>query len=183
GPLLDFAVSLLNKNIRTVTTKNGDFTGLGIYDTFMVLPRHAMAHGEVAINGKTIEVEDAYDLVDTTQTSLELTVVKLKQNEKFRDIRSLIPDQISETTEALVIVNTPAYPNLFMPVGAVKDYGYLNLAGRPTHRTLMYNFPTRAGQCGGVAISMGKVIGIHIGGNGAQGFAAALLRRYFTQPQ
>ncbi|BAW98044.1 polyprotein [Enterovirus AN12] len=183
GPLLDFAMSLLKKNIRTVVTKTGEFTGLGVYDTFMVLPRHAMAHGEVEVDGKKVEIEDAYDLNDTTQTSLELTVIKLKQNEKFRDIRSLIPDQISETTEALVIVNTSAYPNLFMPVGAVKDYGYLNLAGRPTHRTLMYNFPTRAGQCGGVAVSMGKVIGIHIGGNGAQGFAAALLRRYFTQPQ
>nr|BAW98047.1 polyprotein [Enterovirus F] len=183
GPLLDFAMSLLKKNIRTVVTKTGEFTGLGVYDTFMVLPRHAMAHGEVEVDGKRVEIEDAYDLNDTTQTSLELTVLKLKQNEKFRDIRSLIPDQISETTEALVIVNTSAYPNLFMPVGAVKDYGYLNLAGRPTHRTLMYNFPTRAGQCGGVAVSMGKVIGIHIGGNGAQGFAAALLRRYFTQPQ
>nr|WEM34770.1 polyprotein [Enterovirus E] len=183
GPLLDFAMSLLKKNIRTVVTKTGEFTGLGVYDTFMVLPRHAMAHGEVEVDGKKVEIEDAYDLNDTTQTSLELTVLKLKQNEKFRDIRSLIPDQISETTEALVIVNTSVYPNLFMPVGAVKDYGYLNLAGRPTHRTLMYNFPTRAGQCGGVAVSMGKVIGIHIGGNGAQGFAAALLRRYFTQPQ
>lgn len=183
GPLLDFAMSLLKKNIRTVVTKTGEFTGLGVYDTFMVLPRHAMANGTVQIDGKEVALEDAYDLNDTTQTSLELTVVKLKQNEKFRDIRSLIPDQISETTEALTIVNTSAYPNLFMPVGAVKDYGYLNLAGRPTHRTLMYNFPTRAGQCGGVVVSMGKIIGIHIGGNGAQGFAAALLRRYFTQPQ
>nr|QGA89259.1 polyprotein [Enterovirus F] len=183
GPLVDFAVSLLKKNIKTVVTKTGEFTGLGIYDTFMVLPRHAMAHDEIQIDGKTVQIEDAYDLNDTTQTSLELTIVKLKQNEKFRDIRSMIPDSISEYSEALVIVNTSAYPNLFMPVGAVKDYGYLNLAGRPTHRTLMYNFPTRAGQCGGVAISMGKIIGIHIGGNGAQGFSAALLRRYFTQPQ
>nr|WVH45241.1 polyprotein [Enterovirus F] len=183
GPLLDFAVSMLKKNVRTVTTATGEFTGLGIYDTFMVLPRHAMANGSITVDGKKVELEDAYDLNDSTQTSLELTIVKLKQNEKFRDIRALIPENISEVNEALVVVNTSAYPSLFMPVGAVKDYGYLNLAGRPTHRILMYNFPTKAGQCGGVVVSTGKVIGIHVGGNGAQGFAAALLRRYFTEPQ
>nr|UUB77413.1 polyprotein [Enterovirus E] len=183
GPLLDFAVSMLKKNVRTVTTATGEFTGLGIYDTFMVLPRHAMANGSITVDGKKVELEDAYDLNDSTQTSLELTIVKLKQNEKFRDIRALIPESISEVSEALVVVNTSAYPSLFMPVGAVKDYGYLNLAGRPTHRVLMYNFPTKAGQCGGVVVSTGKVIGIHVGGNGAQGFAAALLRRYFTEPQ
>ncbi len=183
GPLFDFAVSLMKKNVRTVVTAAGEFTGLGIYDNVMVLPRHAMAHDKIMVDGKEVQLEDAYDLNDQTQTSLELTIVKLKQNEKFRDIRSLIPDTISNVNEALVVVNTSAYPNLFMPVGAVKDYGYLNLAGRPTHRVLMYNFPTRAGQCGGVVVSMGKVVGIHVGGNGAQGFAASLLRRYFTEPQ
>nr|AXU25490.1 polyprotein [Enterovirus E] len=183
GPLFDFGVSLLKKNIRTVKTSTGEFTALGVYDTVIVLPRHAMPGKTIEMGGKDIEVLDAYDLNDQTDTSLELTVVKLKMNEKFRDIRAMIPDQITDYSEAVVVVNTSHYPQLFMPVGRVKDYGFLNLAGRPTHRVLMYDFPTKAGQCGGVVISMGKIVGVHVGGNGAQGFAASLLRRYFTAEQ
>lgn len=183
GPLFDFGVSLLKKNIRTVKTSTGEFTALGVHDTVIVLPRHAMPGKTIEMNGRDIEVLDAYDLNDKTDTSLELTIVKLKMNEKFRDIRAMIPDQITDYNEAVVVVNTSYYPQLFMPVGRVKDYGFLNLAGRPTHRVLMYEFPTKAGQCGGVVISMGKVVGVHVGGNGAQGFAASLLRRYFTAEQ
>nr|NP_740454.1 Protease(3C) [Enterovirus E] len=183
GPLFDFGVSLLKKNIRTVKTGAGEFTALGVYDTVVVLPRHAMPGKTIEMNGKDIEVLDAYDLNDKTDTSLELTIVKLKMNEKFRDIRAMVPDQITDYNEAVVVVNTSYYPQLFTCVGRVKDYGFLNLAGRPTHRVLMYEFPTKAGQCGGVVISMGKIVGVHVGGNGAQGFAASLLRRYFTAEQ
>nr|UUB81767.1 polyprotein [Enterovirus E] len=183
GPLFDFGVSLLKKNIRTVRTSAGEFTALGVYDTVIVLPRHAMPGKTIEMNGKDIEVLDAYDLNDKTDTSLELTIVKLKMNEKFRDIRAMIPDQITDYNEAVVVVNTSYYPQLFMPVGRVKDYGFLKPSGRPTHRVLMYEFPTKAGQCGGVVVSMGKIVGIHVGGNGAQGFAASLLRRYFIAEQ
>ncbi|KRX29732.1 Uncharacterized protein T05_4951, partial [Trichinella murrelli] len=72
---------------------------------------------------------------------------------------------------------------MFVPVGDVVQYGFLNLSGKPTHRTMMYNFPTKAGQCGGVVTSVGKIVGIHIGGNGRQGFCAGLKRSYFASAQ
>nr|QCI55821.1 polyprotein [Enterovirus G] len=183
GPLMDFGVGMMKKNIVTVRTGAGEFTGLGVHDRVLVLPKHSHPAEIVVIDGKETPVEDAYNLVDEQGVSLELTLVTLKRNEKFRDIRAMIPENPCGTNEAVVCVNTSNLPNAFLPVGRVEYYGYLNLAGSPTHRTMMYNFPTKAGQCGGVVLSTGKVLGIHIGGNGAQGFCAALKRSYFTKPQ
>nr|ADW78250.1 polyprotein [Porcine enterovirus 9] len=183
GPLMDFGVGMMKKNIVTVRTGAGEFTGLGVYDRVLVLPKHSHPAEIVVIDGKETAVEDAYNLTDEEGVSLELTLVTLKRNEKFRDIRAMIPVNPCGTNEAVVCVNTSNFPNAFLPVGKVEYYGYLNLAGSPTHRTMMYNFPTKAGQCGGVVLSTGKVLGIHIGGNGAQGFCAALKRSYFTKPQ
>nr|UJQ88289.1 MAG: polyprotein [Porcine enterovirus 9] len=183
GPLMDFGVGMMKKNIVTVRTGAGEFTGLGVYDRVIVLPKHSHPAEIVMIDGKETPVEDAYNLTDEQGVSLELTLVTLKRNEKFRDIRAMIPENPCGTNEAVVCVNTSNFPNAFLPVGKVEYYGYLNLAGSPTHRTMMYNFPTKAGQCGGVVLSTGKVLGIHIGGNGAQGFCAALKRSYFTKPQ
>nr|UWR86913.1 polyprotein [Enterovirus G] len=183
GPLMDFGVGMMRKNIVTVRTGAGEFTGLGVYDQVLVLPKHSHPAEFVIVDGKETPVLDAYNLTDEDGVSLELTLVTLKRNEKFRDIRAMIPENPSGTNEAVVCVNTSNFPNAFLPVGKVEYYGYLNLAGSPTHRTMMYNFPTKAGQCGGVVLSTGKVLGIHIGGNGAQGFCAALKRSYFTKPQ
>ncbi len=183
GPLMDFGVGMMKKNIVTVRTGAGEFTGLGVYDRVLVLPKHSHPAEIVVVDGKETAVEDAYNLTDEEGVSLELTLVTLKRNEKFRDIRAMIPVNPCGTNEAVVCVNTSNFPNAFLPVGKVEYYGYLNLAGSPTHRTMMYNFPTKAGQCGGVVLSTGKVLGIHIGGNGAQGFCAALKRSYFTKPQ
>nr|BBC70754.1 polyprotein [Enterovirus G] len=183
GPLMDFGVGMMKKNIVTVRTGAGEFTGLGVYDRVLVLPKHSHPAEIVVIDGKETAVEDAYNLTDEEGVSLELALVTLKRNEKFRDIRAMIPVNPCGTNEAVVCVNTSNFPNAFLPVGKVEYYGYLNLAGSPTHRTMMYNFPTKAGQCGGVVLSTGKVLGIHIGGNGAQGFCAALKRSYFTKPQ
>uniref|UniRef100_O41174 Genome polyprotein n=2 Tax=Porcine enterovirus 9 (strain UKG/410/73) TaxID=64141 RepID=POLG_PEV9U len=183
GPLMDFGVGMMKKNIVTVRTGAGEFTGLGVHDHVLVLPKHSHPAEIVVVDGKETPVEDAYNLTDEQGVSLELTLVTLKRNEKFRDIRAMIPENPCGTNEAVVCVNTSNFPNAFLPVGKVEYYGYLNLAGSPTHRTMMYNFPTKAGQCGGVVLSTGKVLGIHIGGNGAQGFCAALKRSYFTKPQ
>nr|UAJ21489.1 polyprotein [Porcine enterovirus G]UAJ21490.1 polyprotein [Porcine enterovirus G] len=183
GPLMDFGVGMMKKNIVTVRTGAGEFTGLGVYDTVLVLPKHSHPAEIVVVDGVETPVEDAYNLTDEQGVSLELTLVTLKRNAKFRDIRAMIPEHPCGTNEAVVCVNTSNFPNMFLPVGKVEYYGYLNLAGSPTHRTMMYNFPTKAGQCGGVVLSTGKILGVHIGGNGAQGFCAALKRSYFTKPQ
>nr|ACT31466.1 polyprotein [Enterovirus C96] len=183
GPGFDYAVAMAKRNILTATTSKGEFTMLGVYDNVAILPTHAAPGETIVIDGREIEVLDAEALEDQSGINLEITIVRLKRNEKFRDIRPHIPTQITETNDGVLIVNTSKYPNMYVPVGAVTEQGYLNLGGRQTARTLMYNFPTRAGQCGGVITCTGKVIGIHVGGNGSHGFAAALKRSYFTQSQ
>ncbi|AAL69633.2 polyprotein [enterovirus A123] len=183
GPALDFALSLLRKNIRQIQTDRGHFTMLGVRDRLAVVPRHAEPGNTIWIEGKQVKVLDAVELVDEQQVNLELTLVTLDMNEKFRDITKFIPEDIEVANEATLVINTLQMPSMFIPVGKVENYGFLNLSGRPTHRTLMYNFPTKAGQCGGVVTSVGKIIGIHVGGNGKQGFCAALKRCYFTSEQ
>nr|AGS09871.1 polyprotein [Poliovirus 1] len=183
GPGFDYAVAMAKRNIVTATTSKGEFTMLGVHDNVAVLPTHASPGETIIIDGKEVEVLDAKALEDQAGTNLEITIVTLKRNEKFRDIRPHIPTQITETNDGVLIVNTSKYPNMYVPVGAVTEQGYLNLGGRQTARTLMYNFPTRAGQCGGIITCTGKVIGMHVGGNGSHGFAAALKRSYFVQSQ
>nr|QMS47693.1 polyprotein [Enterovirus C] len=183
GPGFDYAVAMAKRNIVTATTSKGEFTMLGVHDNVAILPTHAAPGDTIVIDGKEVEILDAKALEDQAGTNLEITIITLKRNEKFRDIRPHIPTQITETNDGVLIVNTSKYPNMYVPVGAVTEQGYLNLGGRQTARTLMYNFPTRAGQCGGVITCTGKVIGMHVGGNGSHGFAAALKRSYFTQSQ
>lgn len=183
GPGFDYAVAMAKRNIVTATTSKGEFTMLGVHDNVAILPTHASPGESIVIDGKEVEILDAKALEDQAGTNLEITIITLKRNEKFRDIRQHIPTQITETNDGVLIVNTSKYPNMYVPVGAVTEQGYLNLGGRQTARILMYNFPTRAGQCGGVITCTGKVIGMHVGGNGSHGFAAALKRSYFTQSQ
>nr|AGA18497.1 polyprotein [Enterovirus C104] len=183
GPVFDYAVAMARRNILTATTSKGEFTMLGIYDRVAVLPTHSNPGDTIVLAGREVKIIDAKRLVDNNEVNLEITVVTLDRNEKFRDIRAHLPTTIQETNDAVLAVNTSKYPNMFIPVGAVSEQGMLNLGGRPTNRTLMYNFPTKAGQCGGVVMATGKVIGIHVGGNGSHGFAAALKRSYFNEEQ
>nr|QGL06947.1 polyprotein [Echovirus E21] len=183
GPAFEFAVAMMKRNSSTVKTEYGEFTMLGIYDRWAVLPRHARPGPTILMNDQEVGVLDAKELVDKDGTNLELTLLKLNRNEKFRDIRGFLAREEVEVNEAVLAINTSKFPNMYIPVGQVTDYGFLNLGGTPTKRMLMYNFPTRAGQCGGVLMSTGKVLGIHVGGNGHQGFSAALLKHYFNDEQ
>nr|QOK36417.1 polyprotein [Coxsackievirus A8] len=183
GPSLDFALSLLRRNIRQVQTDQGHFTMLGVRDRLAVLPRHSQPGKTIWVEHKLVNILDAVELVDEQGVNLELTLITLDTNEKFRDITKFIPENIGAASDATLVINTEHMPSMFIPVGDVVQYGFLNLSGKPTHRTMMYNFPTKAGQCGGVVTSVGKVIGIHIGGNGRQGFCAGLKRSYFASEQ
>nr|QER78682.1 polyprotein [Echovirus E24] len=183
GPAFEFAVAMMKRNSSTVKTEYGEFTMLGVYDRWAVLPRHAKPGPTILMNDQEVGVVDAKELVDKDGTNLELTLLKLNRNEKFRDIRGFLAKEEVEVNEAVLAINTSKFPNMYIPVGQVTDYGFLNLGGTPTKRMLMYNFPTRAGQCGGVLMSTGKVLGIHVGGNGHQGFSAALLKHYFNDEQ
>nr|WHA31321.1 polyprotein [Coxsackievirus B2]WHA31322.1 polyprotein [Coxsackievirus B2] len=183
GPAFEFAVAMMKRNSSIAKTEYGEFTMLGIYDKWAVLPRHAKPGPTILMNDQEVGVIDAKELVDRDGTNLELTLLKLNRNEKFRDIRGFLAKEEIEVNEAVLAINTSKFPNMYIPVGQVTDYGFLNLGGTPTKRMLMYNFPTRAGQCGGVLMSTGKVLGIHVGGNGHQGFSAALLKHYFNDEQ
>nr|ADV57354.1 polyprotein [rhinovirus B100] len=179
GPNTEFALSLLRKNIVTITTEKGEFTGLGIYDQICVIPTHAQPGDSVLVNGQKIQVRDKYKLVDPENVNLELTILILDRNEKFRDIRNFISEDV-EGLEATLVIHSNHFTNTILDVGPITMAGLINLSSTPTNRMIRYDYPTKTGQCGGVLCTTGKIFGIHVGGNGRQGFSAQLRRRKVT---
>ncbi|ABF51181.1 polyprotein [rhinovirus B35] len=182
GPNTEFALSLLRKNIVTITTEKGEFTGLGIYDQICVIPTHAQPGDSVLVNGQKIQVRDKYKLVDPENVNLELTILILDRNEKFRDIRNFISEDV-EGLEATLVIHSNHFTNTILDVGPITMAGLINLSSTPTNRMIRYDYPTKTGQCGGVLCTTGKIFGIHVGGNGRQGFSAQLRRQYFVSKQ
>lgn len=183
GPQEEFGRSLIKHNTCVVTTSNGKFTGLGIYDNVMIIPTHADAGQEVEIDGIKTKVSDAYDLHNMHGIKLEITVLKLNRNEKFRDIRKYIPESEDDYPECcLALVANQTEPTI-LEVGDCCSYGNILLSGNQTARMIKYNYPTKSGFCGGVLYKIGLVLGIHVGGNGRDGFSAMLLRSYFNEQQ
>nr|WAK75533.1 polyprotein [rhinovirus A12] len=183
GPVEEFGRSLIKHNTRIVTTKNGKFTGLGIYDNLMVIPTHADPEKVVQIDGINVNVIDSYDLCNKQGVKLEITVIKLDQNEKFRDIRKFIPDREDDYPECHLALTANQEQPTILEVGDAVSYGNILLSGNETARMIKYNYPTKSGYCGGVLYKIGQIVGIHVGGNGRDGFSAMLLRSYFTNFQ
>nr|ARE30262.1 polyprotein [rhinovirus B72] len=182
GPNTEFALSLLRKNIVTITTDKGEFTGLGIYDHICVVPTHAQPNDNVLINGQKVQIKDKFKLVDPDNINLELTILDLNRNEKFRDIRAFISEDF-EGVEATLVVHSNNYTNTILEVGPVTMAGLINLSNTPTNRMIRYEYATKTGQCGGVLCATGRIFGIHVGGNGRQGFSAQLKKQYFVEKQ
>nr|QXL74846.1 polyprotein [rhinovirus A101] len=183
GPQEEFGRSLIKHNSCIVTTCNGKFTGLGIYDNVMIIPTHADAGTQVEIDGIKTDVVDSYDLCNSQGVKLEITVLKLKRNEKFRDIRKYIPETEDDYPECcLALVANQIEPTI-IEVGDCLSYGNILLSGSQTARMIKYNYPTKSGYCGGILYKIGLVLGIHVGGNGRDGFSAMLLRSYFNEQQ
>lgn len=183
GPEEEFGRSLIKHNTCVVTTDNGKFTGLGIYDRYMIVPTHSDPGKVVQIDGINTNVLDAYDLHNKDGIKLEITVIKLDRNEKFRDIRKYIPENEDDYPDCnLALVANQVEPTI-ISVGDVISYGNILLSGNQTARMLKYNYPTKSGYCGGVLYKIGSIIGIHVGGNGRDGFSAMLLRSYFSETQ
>nr|AEP69145.1 polyprotein [Rhinovirus A] len=183
GPEEEFGMSIIKNNTCVVTTTNGKFTGLGIYDRVLILPTHADPGSEIQVNGIHTKVLDSYDLYNKEGVKLEITVLKLDRNEKFRDIRKYIPESEDDYPECnLALVANQAEPTI-IKVGDVVSYGNILLSGTQTARMLKYNYPTKSGYCGGVLYKIGQILGIHVGGNGRDGFSSMLLRSYFTEQQ
>lgn len=182
GPNTEFALSLLRKNIVTITTEKGEFTGLGVYDHVCVIPTHAQPGESVLLNGQKVHLKDKYKLVDPENVNLELTIIVLDRNEKFRDIRGFISED-AEGLDASLVIHSNNYTNTILDVGPITMAGLINLSSTPTNRMIRYDYPTRTGQCGGVLCTTGKIFGIHVGGNGRQGFSAQLRKQYFVAKQ
>nr|UBI50764.1 polyprotein [rhinovirus A30] len=183
GPEEEFGLSLLKHNSCVVTTENGKFTGLGIHDRIMIVPTHADPGKEVQIDGITTRVTDSYDLYNKDGIKLEITVLKLDRNEKFRDIRKYIPSNEDDYPDCNLALSANQPEPTIISVGDVVSYGNILLSGNQTARMLKYNYPTKSGYCGGVLYKIGQVLGIHVGGNGRDGFSAMLLRSYFADTQ
>nr|WIW43224.1 MAG: polyprotein [Rousettus madagascariensis picornavirus] len=179
GPDVEFASKLLNQSLFDVVTSKGSFTGLGIYDTWVLLPKHSLPGETIMLDGLTHKVLDAVDL-ESPQGSLELTAIKLERPTKFRDVRKFFPERFTTEPECLLVLNNSSFKRMTIPVGRTTAFGFLNLSCKPTYNTCTYPYPTRSGQCGGVICKSGKIIAMHIGGDGVNGYGAILTNSMFS---
>lgn len=179
GPQEEFGRSLLKHNACVVTTENGKFTGLGIYDNVMIVPTHADVGKSVEIDGIQVKVSDSYDLYNSQGVKLEITVVKLNRNEKFRDIRKYIPDSEDDYPDCCLALLANQPEPTIIEVGDSCSYGNILLSGTQTARMIKYNYPTKSGFCGGVLYKIGLVLGIHVGGNGRKWFFCYVIKILF----
>uniref|UniRef100_A0AAU7PJ66 Genome polyprotein n=1 Tax=Duck sapelovirus TaxID=3163392 RepID=A0AAU7PJ66_9PICO len=180
-PDLQYIQALLNNNIFPIETGSGPYTALGIYERWFVLPKHAVVE-PMMVAGKQIECDDIVDLRSNGK-ELELVALHCPTLNEFRDIRKHLPESIHGEDGCYLVMNSSVYPRMNIAVGRVSVFGLLNLDMQMTYNTLTYAYPTKTGQCGGVVCKAGQILGIHIGGDGSNGYAASLKRSYFTALQ
>nr|WMU10879.1 polyprotein [Boosepivirus sp.] len=178
----EFELSLLRKSLFQVKTEKGEFTGVGLYEKFMILPTHACPTSRVEFESKEYNVLEIFNL-SNDKGPLEVSVVKLDRPVNFRDIRNYLPEHFS-SVKCNLVVNSTLFPNYLVDVGRVSSFGYLNLSYKNVYNTCTYMFPTRIGQCGGLLVTQDhKIIAMHIGGDGANGYGAILTRKMFAEIQ
>lgn len=183
GPEHEFGMALIKRNCHIATTDRGDFNLLGIYDNCAVIPTHAQVEDTILIDGVETKVLKQTIVTDENDVDTEITILWLDRNEKFRDIRRFIPDYQRDWQGMRLVTNVPKFPMFDAEVGDVIPYGDINLSGNPTTRLLKYDYPTKPGQCGGVILNTGNIVGIHVGGNGRVGYCASLTKSYFASAQ
>lgn len=176
GPDMEFASKLMNQSLFNVQTQKGIFTGLGIHGKWLLLPKHAQPDEKITLDGKEFVIEDCV-VIENGSGSLELVAVKINRPVDFRDIRKFVPDHFTQEKECMLVVDNELFPRMFCPVGTVSMFGFLNLSNSATYNTCQYRYPTRSGQCGGVICKSGKILAMHIGGDGANGYGAILTKR------
>nr|AIF74260.1 polyprotein [Bat picornavirus] len=182
GPDTEFINKLMASNLLQVTTTKGPYTGLAIKDNILVLPVHSGVGESILIKGDKYEVEDAYELC-TQNGPTEILVVKVKKTEKWRDITKFFPDCISTEKACWLAMDSELFPRMLFPVGTCSPYGNISLSGRGVVNVLCYAYPTKTGQCGGVVCKAGKIVGMHIGGDGFNGYCAGFKRSFFSEFQ
>lgn len=176
SPDMEFINKLFKQSLFEVKTEKGLFTGLGLYDTWILLPKHSRPDGDILLDGNKFEIKEVVE-IENKQGSLELVVVNIDRPVKFRDIRKYLPDHFSKEKDCFLVMNTALFPKLWCPVGEVSSFGFLNLSHHATYNTCRYHYPTKSGQCGGVICKSGKIIAMHIGGDGKNGYGAILTKK------
>lgn len=181
GGSMEFGRKLMDSSLFDVKTDEGWFSGLGLYGQWFLLPGHAHPGDQVELEGITFNVVDVVSLHNKSG-SLELVAVKIDRPVNFRDIRKYFKDSFSPEHGCTLLVNNKHYPRMFAPVGSVTSYGRIMLNFDPVQNTCIYHYPTRSGQCGGVVVSpQNKILAMHIGGDGANGYGAILKASLFTR--
>lgn len=182
GPDVEFINKLFKSNLLSVVTSKGPYTALAIRDNIIVLPVHSGVGSTIMVNNVNYNVLDSYEMM-TKHGSTELCVVELDRQEKYRDITKYLVECSTQEKGCWLAMDSELYPRLLFPVGTASPYGNINLSGKSVVSVLTYQYPTKTGQCGGVVCKAGKIIGMHIGGDGLNGYCALLKRSYFCQQQ
>nr|WPV63301.1 MAG: polyprotein [Jingmen bat picornavirus 1] len=176
GPDVEFVNKLFKQSLFDVETPKGHFSGLGLYGKWILLPKHSCPDDNLIVEGISYNILDIVDL-ENKQGSLELTAVKVDRPVDFRDVRKYLPEHFTREKDCFLAVDNAYFPRMFCPVGTVSMFGFLNLSHKPTYNTCTYPYPTRTGQCGGVVCKAGKILAMHIGGDGSNGYGAILTKR------
>nr|AXF38656.1 MAG: polyprotein [Avocet picornavirus B] len=180
-PDTQFATSLLRHNIFPVKTGSGYYTALGVFGTKVLLPTHAV-DDYLEVDGKQHDFTVVADYFkDGVKT--EMTLIDVPTLQDFKDIRKFLKPSFVPVKDALLVLNTPDMPRMVVPLRRVTRFGNLNLSGNNTANTIFYQSPTKKGYCGAVVMKAGYIIGMHIGGDGVNGFAALLTSSYFATEQ
>lgn len=175
----DFMQKLLLSNLLPVVTSVSEFTGLGLKDRFLLLPTHAIGRERShSVAGVERQIKCVYHL-DRRNLPLELSVVEYSDGDQFRDITRFFPEQQMNGHNATLVINSPSRPRMQIPVKNFWSYGTLNMSGTLVSNTICYDAQTFKGACGGVLIKPGKIIAMHIAGDGYSGYGAALTRGIF----
>nr|YP_010808983.1 3C [Bovine picornavirus] len=173
----EFERSLLKRNLFPTVTEKGGFSGIGLFDKWMMLPTHAGPTNIVEFENRTYNVLDCV-VLHNEKGPLEVMLVKLDRPVNFRDIRKYFITSFS-SVKANLVVNSPRFEDKIYNVGRVTAFGFLNLSFHPVYNTCTYLYPTQIGQCGGLIVSGSSIVGMHIGGDGANGYAAIVTQKMF----
>nr|UWX36902.1 polyprotein [Bovine picornavirus] len=174
----EFEHGLLRRSLFPTVTRKGGFTGVGICEKWMMLPAHAGPTDVVEFENKVYTVQESI-LLHNDKGPLEVLLVKIDRPVNFRDIRKYFIESFS-TCKAQLVVNSPKFPDKIYNVGRVTAFGFLNLSFHPVYNTCTYLYPTQMGQCGGLVVSNGKIVAMHIGGDGANGYGAIVTQKMLT---
>ncbi|AEP16571.1 polyprotein [Quail picornavirus QPV1/HUN/2010] len=181
NPDFQFAQKIQKKSLLPLVTGAGPYTAVGIFGRTVLLPKHAAVE-PYKLNGVELKVMDSYELVLDGGRNLELVCVEFENINEMPDLRKFLPDRIDSYKDVMLVLNSDLI-SAIVPVGRVTPLSSVCLSGDIVNRSLTYRYPTKSGWCGGLLVKAGQIIGLHVGGDGYNGYASVLLAKYFVQKQ